>query len=40
LVVGSAPLAPGQIRDSNRTTLLALVREAGAEPVDLGLVAR
>lgn len=38
LVVGSAPLAPGQIRDSNRTTLLALVQEAGCEPIDLGLV--
>jgi molybdopterin molybdotransferase len=38
LVVGSAPLQPGQIRDSNRTALLALVREAGAEAVDLGLV--
>lgn len=38
LVVGGAPLAPGQIRDSNRTTLLALVRQAGAEAVDLGLV--
>jgi molybdopterin molybdotransferase len=38
LVVGSAPLAPGQIRDSNRTTLLALVTEAGADAVDLGLV--
>jgi molybdopterin molybdotransferase len=38
LVVGAAPLAPGQIRDSNRVTLLSLVREAGAEPIDLGLV--
>src|SRR5207253_2311760 len=28
---------PGQIRDSNRRTLLALLRTAGAEPVDLGL---
>lgn len=38
LVVGAAPLGPGQIRDSNRVTLLALVQQAGAEPVDLGLV--
>lgn len=38
LVVGPAPLAPGQIRDSNRPQLLALVAEAGAEPVDLGVL--
>lgn len=38
LVEGPAPLGPGQIRDSNRYTLLALVAEAGAEPVDLGLI--
>jgi len=37
LVEGPAPLAPGQIRDSNRRTLLALVAEAGCEPVDLGI---
>jgi len=36
LVDGSGPLRPGQIRDSNRPTLLAMVREAGAEAVDLG----
>ena len=30
-------LAPGQIRDSNRPMLLALVAEAGADPVDLGI---
>jgi molybdopterin molybdotransferase len=36
LVTGSEPLRPGQIRDSNRPTLLALLREAGAEAVDLG----
>ncbi len=30
------PLEPGQIRDSNRHLLLALVRSAGGEPVDLG----
>lgn len=38
LVVGPATLAPGQIRDSNRPQLLALVAEAGAEPVDLGVL--
>lgn len=38
LVVGPQRLAPGQIRDSNRPTLLALVDEAGFEPVDLGLL--
>ncbi len=36
LVVGPEPLQPGQIRDSNRPTLLALVAEAGFQPVDLG----
>jgi molybdenum cofactor synthesis domain-containing protein len=36
LVTGPGPLRPGQIRDSNRPTLLALVTEAGCEPVDLG----
>lgn len=38
LVVGGAALGPGQIRDSNRVTLLGLVDEAGCEPVDLGLL--
>ena len=37
LVEGSAPLRPGQIRDSNRHTLLALLRKDGFEAVDLGL---
>ncbi|MEQ8716378.1 MAG: molybdopterin molybdotransferase MoeA [Acidimicrobiales bacterium] len=37
LVEGPVELAPGQIRDSNRTTLLALLAEAGCEPVDLGI---
>ncbi len=37
LVEGPQPLAPGQIRDSNRPMLLALVAEAGAAPVDLGI---
>lgn len=36
LVDGGGPLRPGQIRDSNRPTLLGLVRQAGCEPVDLG----
>jgi molybdopterin molybdotransferase len=36
LVDGPEPLRPGQIRDSNRRTLLSLVAEANAEPVDLG----
>jgi molybdopterin molybdotransferase len=31
------PLAPGQIRDSNRPMLLALAREAGCDAVDLGI---
>ncbi len=38
LVVGNQRLQPGQIRDSNRPTVLALVAEAGFEPVDLGLL--
>lgn len=38
LIEGPQPLEPGQIRDSNRHTLLALVRRAGCEAVDLGLV--
>jgi len=37
-LVEAGPLAMGQIRDSNRPMLLALVREAGLEPVDLGTV--
>ena len=36
LVEGPHPLRPGQIRDSNRPMLLAMVAQAGAEPVDLG----
>jgi molybdopterin molybdotransferase len=36
LVEGDAPLAPGQIRDSNRPTLLAMVRQAGCAAIDLG----
>ncbi len=34
---GPVALAPGQIRDSNRPMLLALVAEAGAEAMDLGI---
>jgi molybdenum cofactor synthesis domain-containing protein len=37
LVEGPQDLRPGQIRDSNRPTLLALVRQSGFVPVDLGL---
>ncbi len=36
LVVGDAPLEPGQIRDSNRPGLLAALTVAGMEPIDLG----
>ncbi len=38
LVADGGPLGPGQIRESNKHMLLALVAAAGAEPVDLGLV--
>ena len=37
LVEGGGPLAPGQIRDSNRRTLLALAAQAGCDVVDLGI---
>ena len=37
LVDSGGPLAPGQIRDSNRPTMLALVAASGFEPVDLGI---
>jgi len=37
LVEGAGDLRPGQIRDSNRPTLLALVGASGFTPVDLGL---
>lgn len=39
LVSGGGPLRPGQIRESNCRTLLALLAEDGFEPVDLGVVA-
>ena len=38
LVEAGTELAPGQIRDSNRQTLLSMVRRDGFEPVDLGVV--
>lgn len=38
LVDGPEALAPGQIRDSNRAMLLALVARADAVPVDLGRI--
>ncbi len=37
-LVEQGPLAPGQIRDSNRPMLLALLREAGCDAVDSGIV--
>ncbi|MCY3950566.1 MAG: molybdopterin molybdotransferase MoeA [Acidimicrobiaceae bacterium] len=37
LVDDGSPLRPGQIRDSNRRTLLALAQRVDAVPVDLGL---
>ncbi len=38
LVEADRPLQPGEIRDSNRPMLAALLREAGAEVVDYGIV--
>ena len=38
LVDGPQQLAPGQIRDSNRRALLAMVGQTGCTPVDLGLI--
>jgi molybdenum cofactor synthesis domain-containing protein len=38
LVDDGSPLRPGQIRESNKTMLLGLVRAAGAEGVDFGVV--
>ena len=37
LVDDGGPLEPGQIRDSNRLTLLTLLAESGFEGVDLGI---
>ncbi len=38
LVQGSSQLKPGQIRDSNRHSIKALLEEIGAETIDLGLI--
>ncbi len=38
LVDDPRPLQPGEIRDSNRRTLLTMLDESGMEPVDLGIV--
>jgi molybdenum cofactor synthesis domain-containing protein len=38
LVEHDGPMEPGQIRESNRTMLLGLVADAGAEAVDYGTV--
>ncbi len=38
LVEGSQDLEPGQIRDSNRHTLIALAERDGFETVDLGMI--
>jgi len=38
LVEGETPLRPGQLRDSNRHALYALLRADGFDAVDLGLV--
>ena len=38
LVQGSSQLKPGQIRDSNRHSIRALLEEIGAEIIDLGLI--
>ncbi|MEC9033943.1 MAG: gephyrin-like molybdotransferase Glp, partial [Actinomycetota bacterium] len=38
LVEGKVPLKPGQIRDSNRHSLLALLNDLGLEGIDLGLI--
>jgi molybdopterin molybdotransferase len=38
LVEGPVELRPGQIRDSNRPTLLALIRQSDFAAVDLGLI--
>ena len=38
LVEGNEPLLPGQIRDSNRFSLVALLESDGFETIDLGLI--
>ncbi len=37
LVEEPEPLGPGQIRDANRPALLAMLRQSGCSPVDLGI---
>ena len=39
LIPVDAPLRPGKIRDSNTYTLAALLEDAGAEPIRLGIAA-
>jgi len=39
LIEGSQSLEPGQIRDSNRFSLIALLERDGFEAIDLGLIA-
>lgn len=38
LVDDGSPLAPGQIRESNKTMLLGVIARAGCDPVDFGVV--
>ena len=38
LIEDGSPLQPGQIRESNRTMLLGLLRAAGCDAVDFGIV--
>ena len=38
LVDDGSPLRPGQIRESNRTMLLRIVAESGADAIDLGII--
>ena len=38
MIEGNQPLQPGQIRDSTRFSLLALLERAGFETVDFGLI--
>jgi len=38
LITDGSPLAPGQIRESNKTMLAGMLAEAGCEVVDLGVV--
>ncbi len=38
LIEGSQPLEPGQIRDSNRFSLLALLERDGFQTIDFGLI--